>query len=184
VTARQRSRLDATAEGAIMLHKNSRERYGKLKKEFRRLMQNFNVDDLDNFIATANSMRKWVEEDSTLIQEQRDALARLTVEESVDWQICNQIANRQKHVKPKRHGRPVPQVGEPEINPGGPGILLQSSARIIGAGTEIYVEYCGQRESALAFVIRLFKHFHYIFEMAETAPAQRQIPTLADLAGV
>jgi hypothetical protein len=39
-----------------MLHKNSRERYGKLKKEFRRLMQHFNVDDLDNFIATANSM--------------------------------------------------------------------------------------------------------------------------------
>jgi hypothetical protein len=170
--------------GATMLHKNSRERYGKLKKEFRRLMQNFNVDDLDNFIATANSMRKWMEEDSTLIQEQRDALARLTVEESVDWQICNQIANRQKHVKPKRHGRPVPQVGEPEINPGGPGILLQSSARIIGAGAEIYVEYCRQRESALAFVIRLFKHFHFMFEMAETAPAQRQIPTLADLARV
>ena len=60
--------------GATMLHKNSRERYGKLKKEFRRLMQNFNVDDLDNFIATANSMRKWMKEDSTLIQEQRDAL--------------------------------------------------------------------------------------------------------------
>jgi hypothetical protein len=94
------------------------------------------------------------------------------------------LQNRQKHVKPKHHGCRVPRVGEPEISPGGPGIMLQSSARIIGAGAEICVEYCGQRQSALAFVLRLFKHFHYMFEMAETAPAQRQIPTLADLAGV
>ena len=33
--------------GGTMLHKNSRERYGKLKKEFRRLMQNFNVDEVE-----------------------------------------------------------------------------------------------------------------------------------------
>lgn len=172
-----------------MLHKNSRERYDKLKKVFRRLMRNFNVDDLDDFIATANSMPEWMRNDPTLIQEQRDALERLMGEDvwakSADWQICNQIANRQKHGNPKHHGRPVPQVGEPEITANAqPGIWLQSSARVIGAGDEIYMEYCGQRESALAFVIRLFKHFHYIFEMAETAPAQRQIPTLADLAGV
>jgi hypothetical protein len=169
-----------------MLHKNSRERYDKLKRVFRRLMRNFNVDDLDDFIATMNSMPEWMKHDPTLIQEQRDALARFTVDESVDWQICHQVANRQKHVKAKNHGRRVPLVGEPQINPGGHGILLQStrSATVIGAGEEVYVEYCGSRESALAFVIRAFKHFHYMFEMAATAPTQRQIPTLADLAGV
>jgi hypothetical protein len=167
-----------------MLHKNSRERYEKLKKEFRRLMQNFNVDDLDNFIATANSMPEWMKNDAALIQEQRDHLARFTVDGSLDWQLCNQIANRQKHVKPRNHGHRAPLVGEPQISHGGRGIWLQSSARIIGVGDEVYVEYCGSRESALAFVIRTFKHFHYMFEMAATAPAQRQIPTLADLAGV
>jgi hypothetical protein len=167
-----------------MLHKNSRERYDKLKKVYRRLMQNFNVDDLDDFIAVANSMPAWIKQDATLVQEQRDHLTRLTVDGSVDWQICNQIANRQKHVGARNHGRAVPLVGEPQITHDGRGIYVQSAARVIGAGDEIYVEYCGQRESALAFVIRLFKHFHYIFEMAATAPAQRQIPTLADLAGV
>jgi len=171
-----------------MLHKNSRERYDKLKKVFRRLMERFNVDDLDDFIATANSMPVWMRNDPTLIQEQRDHLERLMGKgvwgRSIDWQICSQIANRQKHVKPDNHGQGVPQVGEPEIRSGGRGIWLQSPARIVGAGQEIYIEYRGQRESVLAFVIRLFKHFHYMFEMAEIPPAQRKIPTLADLAGV
>ena len=167
-----------------MLHKNSRERYDKLKRVYRRLMRNFNVDDLDDLIATANSMPAWMKQDTTLIQEQRNHLARFTVDESVDWQICNQIANRQKHVGARNHGHRVPLVGEPQIAHDGRGIYLPSAARVIGAGDEIYLEYCGQRESALAFVIRLFKHFHYMFEMAATPPAQRQIPTLADLAGM
>jgi hypothetical protein len=171
-----------TPEGD-MLHKNSRERYNKLKKVFRRLMQEFNVDDLDEFIAVANSMPAWMKQDTTLVQEQRDHLARFTVDGSLDWQICNQIANRQKHVGARNHGRPAPLVGEPQIVPDR-GIYLPSAAKVIGAGQEIYVEYCGQRQSIRAFVIRTFKHFHYMFEMAETAPAQRQIPTLADLAGV
>ena len=167
--------------GATMLHKNSRERYGKLKKEFRRLMQNFNVDDLDNFIATANSMPQWMRNDPTLIQEQRDALARLTVEESVDWQICNQIANRQKHVKANNHGRPVPQVGEPEISPGGPGILLQSSARIIGAGAEIYVEYCGQRQSHRASTFALLSLHILLHRGLQTQPYQQCPPSCSSL---
>lgn len=170
-----------------MLHKNSRERYDKLKRVFRRLMQEFNVDDLDDFIAVANSMPAWMKKDPTLIQEQRDHLERLMDKEvwanSVDWQICNQIANRQKHVGAQNHGRPAPVVGEPQMVPDR-GIYLPSAARVIGAGQEMYVEFCGQRESLRAFVIRIFKHFHYIFEMAATPPAQRQIPTLADLAGV
>jgi hypothetical protein len=169
-----------------MLHKTSRDRYDKLKRVFRRLMRNFNLDDLDDFIATANSMPVWMENDPSLAQEQRDALARFTVDESLDWQICHQIANQQKHARPQNHGRRVPQVGQPQINSGGRGILLQStrSARVIGAGEEISVDYSGTQESALAFVIRTFKHFHFMFEMAPIPPAQRQILTLSDLVGV
>jgi hypothetical protein len=169
-----------------MLHKTSRERYDKLKKVFRRLMRNFNTDDLDDFIATANSMREWMKHDPSLIQEQRDAIARFTVPESLDWQICNQIANRQKHVRPQRPGGPALRVNSVLVNPGGRGILLQSTQamQVIGAGDEIFVDYSGTQESALAFVIRTFKHFHYMFEMAPTPPAQRQIPKLADLVGV
>jgi hypothetical protein len=169
-----------------MLHKTSRERYDKLKMVFRRLMQNFNADDLDDFIATANSMPEWMKHDPSLIQEQRDALARFTVDGSLDWQICHQIADRQKHVKPARPGGPALRVNSVNINRSGRGILLQStrSARVIGAGENISVDYSGFQESALAFVIRTFKHFHYMYEMAPIPPAQRQIPTLADLAGV
>ncbi len=36
-----------------MLHTTAQERYQKLKKLFRRLMDEFNRDDLDDFIATA-----------------------------------------------------------------------------------------------------------------------------------
>src|SRR6266568_6526596 len=164
-----------------MLHKNSRERYDKLKRVFRRLMQDFNVDDLDDFMAVANSMPQWMRNDPALIQVQRDHLLRLTGDRCLDWQICNQIANRQKHVRAQNHGHRAPLVGEPQIVPGGYGIFLPSSGSIIGAGDEVYVEYCGQRESMLAFVIRIFKHFHYMFEMAATPPEQRRIPTLADL---
>ena len=169
-----------------MLHKTSRERYDKLKKVFRRLMRNFNADDLDDFIATANSMPEWMKHDPSLIQEQRDALGRFTVDGSLDWQICNQIANRQKHVRPQRMGGPALRVNSVQVNRGGRGVLLQSTQamRVIGAGDEIYVDYSGTQESALAFVIRTFKHFHYMFEMAAIPPAQRQIPTLSDLVGV
>ena len=167
-----------------MLHKTSRERYDKLKKLFHRLMNRFNVDDLDDFIATANSMPEWMKHDPSLIQEQRDAIARFTVEGSLDWQICNQIANRQKHVKTQRQGGTPLLVNSVQRKSGGPGILLPPSMRVIGAGDEIFVDYGGSRESALAFVIRTFKHFHYMFEMAPVPPAQRHIPTLSDLVGV
>lgn len=146
----------------------------------------FNVDDLDDFIETANSMPEWMKYDPSLIQEQRDALARFMVDGSLDWQICHQIANRQKHVKPQRPGGPALRVNSVKINPGGRGILLRStrSAQVIGAGADISVDYSGFKESALAFVIRTFKHFHYMYEMAPVPPSQRQIPTLADLVGV
>jgi hypothetical protein len=158
----------------------------KAEDQFRRLMRNFNHDDLDDFIATANSMPEWMKHDPSLTQEQRDAIVRFTVEGSIDWQICHQIANRQKHGIPQRPGGLALQVKSVNINPGGCGFLLQStlSAPVIGSGEDISVDYSGFQESALAFVIRTFKHFHYMFEMATIPPAQRQIPKLADLVGM
>jgi hypothetical protein len=38
-----------------MLHTAAQKRYQKLKKEFTRLMECFNRDDLDNFIQTGHS---------------------------------------------------------------------------------------------------------------------------------
>jgi hypothetical protein len=46
-----------------MLHKTIEERYEKLKKVFARLMQQFNRDDLDDFVPTANSLREWIRRD-------------------------------------------------------------------------------------------------------------------------
>jgi hypothetical protein len=76
-----------------MLHRTAQERYEKLKKEFTRLMDSFSRDDLDNFIQTANSLPGWITRDGT--QEQKDALKRFLV--SLDWKICNKVANAQKH---------------------------------------------------------------------------------------
>ena len=165
-----------------MLHKTSRERYNKLKRLFHRLMSDFNRDDLDDFIATANTMPEWIRQDSTLIQEQKDALERFVVPESVDWQICNQIANQQKHVQPSRRSQAAPvRVNSVQVNPGGTGFFHPSSRRVIGAGQEISVDCVHDKESALAFVIRTFKHFHYIFEIAPIPPAQRDIPKLLEI---
>jgi hypothetical protein len=124
--------------------------------------------------------------DPSLLHEQRDELARFTDDRSIDWQICKQIANRQKHVKPQRQGGPALRVNSCTKTSGARGVLLQTpqSTHVIGAGEEILVDFAGSGESALAFVIRTFKHFHYIFEMAAIPPAQRRIPTLAELIGL
>jgi hypothetical protein len=51
-----------------MLHKTPQERYEKLKKVFARLMDHFNLDDLDDFVPTANSLPEWIRRDATLTQ--------------------------------------------------------------------------------------------------------------------
>jgi hypothetical protein len=53
--------------------------------------------------------------------------------------------------------------------------------QIIGAGEEIAIEWEGGRESALAFAIRIFRHFHYIFEVAPVPPSERVIRNLNEL---
>ena len=79
-----------------MLHTTAQERYQKLRNVFTRLKSNFNRDDLDDFIQTANSLREWIRHDATVTPEQKSHLERFVVPESVDWQICNQIANQQE----------------------------------------------------------------------------------------
>lgn len=164
-----------------MLHKTAQERYEKLKRVFIRLMARFNLDDLDDFVQTANSLREWIRRDGALDAEQKAALERFVVDESLDWQICNQIANHQKHVssrprtKARRASASIPTVKAVQLTPGGTGFAVPPSMRVFGAGDEIVIECDGNRESALAFVVRTFRHFHYIFELATVPPDQRVI---------
>jgi hypothetical protein len=172
-----------------MLHRTAQERYKKLKKVFTRLMARFNRDDLDDFVQTANSLREWIRRDDTLTQEQKAALERFVVDQSLDWQICNQIANHQKHrssrprSKARRPPASIPTVNAVQVKSGGTGFVVPPSMRVFGAGDEIVIEYDGNRESALAFVVRTFRHFHYIFEMAPVLPSERVIPTFTELLG-
>lgn len=72
-----------------------------------------------------------------------------------------------------------------DVKPGaGVGFAVPPSRRIIGAGDEIVLGLDRQRENALGFVIRTFKHFHYIFEMAPVPVDQRVIPTEKELFGI
>jgi hypothetical protein len=165
---------------ATMLHKTAQERYEKLKNVFARLKKNLNRDDLDDFIQTANSLREWIRRDTTMTLDQRAALERFVVPESLDWQICNQIANQQKHVaaRPRtkaRHSQAgsVPSVKAVDVQSGGTGFVVPPSMRVVGAGEEITIVHDGGSESALAFVVRTFRHFHYIFEVAPFPPEER-----------
>jgi hypothetical protein len=170
-----------------MLHRTAQERYEKLKNVFTRLKRNFNRDDLDDFIQTANSLREWIRRDASLTSEQKDALERFVVPQSVDWQICNQIANQQKHVDAKPRHKAIkgqadstPMVTAVQVKPGGSGFMVPPLMRVVGAGEEITIEYDGTRTSALAFVVRTFGHFHYIFEVAPIPPGERVIPKLME----
>jgi hypothetical protein len=165
-----------------MLHQTAQERYEKLKKVYLRLMQRFNRDDLDDFILTANSLPEWIRRDSTLSLDQKEALEKFVVPESLDWQICHQIANAQKHAgaKPRPKGRSASSavVRSVDCQPGGTGVAVPPSMRVVAAGDEIVIEYNNHREPALGFVVRTFHHFRYIFEIAPIPVGQRGTPTL------
>jgi len=124
-----------------MLHQTAQERYQKLKMVYVRLMQRFNCNDLDDFILTANSLPEWIRQDSTLSIDQKEALEKFVVPESLDWQICHQIANAQKHARAKTRfkGHPAPPVVVKSVNcqPGGTGFAVPSSMRVVGAGDEL-----------------------------------------------
>jgi hypothetical protein len=170
-----------------MLHKTALDRYQKLKKEYARLMTGrFNRDDLDDFIETANSLPEWIRQDPDLTSEQKAALEKFVVPESVDWQICHQVANAQKHVKAKPRRRlPVaaPVVKSVQCEPGGTGFAVPPLMRPYGAGDEIVIEYDEKRESALGFVVRTFNYFRYVFEVVPVPPSQRVMPTITQYFG-
>lgn len=153
-----------------MLHQTAQERYEKLKRVFRRLMRNFNRDDLDDFVLTANSLSEWIQHDRSVTREQRKAFNQFAVPVGIDWQICHQVANRQKHVLPKpvsqaKTNPNAPVVKAVRVVSGGKGFVLPPSTQAIGAGEDITVEFESGTESGLAFVIRTFRHFHYTFEI-------------------
>ena len=164
-----------------MLHETAHERYEKLKKVYTRLMQRFDRDDLEDFILTANSLPEWIRRDDTLSLDQKDALEKFLVPESLDWQLCHQIANAQKHgsSKPRSKKAPPPVVVKSvDCQPGGQGFVVPPTMRIVGASDEIFIDYDNERESALAFVVRTFHHFRYIFEIASIPVSPRRTPTL------
>ncbi len=125
-----------------MLHKTPLERYEKLKKVLGRLLRQFNRDDLDDFVQTANSLREWIQKDETLLPEQKAALERFVVDKSVDWQICNQLANHQKHrgASPRSKKRrrstseSIPRVTAVGISAGAQGVLVSPSMQIVARG--------------------------------------------------
>src|ERR1700683_3876547 len=123
-----------------MLHRTAQERYNKLRTVFTRLKEHFNRDDLDDFIQTANSLREWIRQDSSLTSEQKAHLESFVVPESMDWQICNQIANKQKHAghSSRRAKKSAHRAGAivqaVDIKQYGAGFRLPQSTRIIGAG--------------------------------------------------
>lgn len=144
-----------------MLHRTAQERYEKLKKEFTRWMESSGRDDLDNFTQTANSLPVWIKRDGT--QEQKDALERFVT--SLDWKICNQVANAQKHAHPKA----APRSKKKKLPSEAPVVVK----RVFEAGDKIVIEYDDNRKSALGLVVSIFNHFRYIFEIAAIPPSQR-----------
>lgn len=165
---------------AKMLHKSAQERYEKLHAQFVRLMKQFDKEDLDDFIQTANSLREWILHDPTLNQHQKDEIKRFAVPNGIDWQICNQIANAQKHggqtsYRGKARNAPTLVVKGARITKGGgAGVVFpQMTTRVFGAGDDIMIEYeCEGKqgtESAFSVVVRTFQFFYYIFELAPIA---------------
>lgn len=146
-----------------MIHKTAYERYEKFMRDFLRLMRHVDLDNFDNLIATANSLAEWIQFDPKMTSEQKDALVCFKVPEGMDWQTCHEIANRQKHPlsRPKhvRDVRPIPGGSAGMVFPSDP-------SRVYAAGDEIMIDFDGQKESARGFVIRMARHFHYIFEVA------------------
>src|SRR5438477_10292128 len=133
-----------------MLHPTAQERYEKLKRVYHRLLdEDFNRHDLDDFIQTANSLPGCIELDPTTPKAQKNEAKRLYP--GLDWKICNQIANQQKHFKPTtRCGAEPALVKSVQIKPGAAGFTDLSCRRVLGAGAEIRMELPrGTKEDAV-----------------------------------
>lgn len=157
-----------------MLHPTAHDRYSKLERVGDRLLNaNFNQDDVDDFFAVANSLPEFIRLDSSTSAAQRDAAKRLV--DDLDWKICHEIANQQKHFhRPTRAGSPPLMVKAISVRPTA-GVLDRARMRVFGAGDDIcFVQTDGTERSALAVVWRMLSHFNYIFK---TLPALALKPT-------
>lgn len=157
-----------------MLYPTAQERYDKLERVGDRLLNaNFNQDDVDDFFAVANSLPEFIRHDPNTSAAQRDAAKRLL--DDLDWKICHEIANQQKHFRPPtRAGSPL-MVKAISLRPGAGGVMDTARMRVLGAGDEIcFVQADGAERSALAVVWRMLAHFKYIFK---TLPALALTPT-------
>jgi hypothetical protein len=163
-----------------MLHETSEERYEKLHGQFIRLMKHFDKDGLDDFIQPANSLTDWIRRDRSLNQHQRDEIERFAASNGIDWQICNQIVNSQKHggpATPRGNSSKAPAlvVKNAHVKKGSSVgfVFPEMKTRTFGAGDDIMIEYeCDGNlasEFALGAVIRTFQFFYYIFELAPIA---------------
>src|ERR1700733_155895 len=149
-----------------MLHPTSYDRYEKLKLVYRRLQyQNFNRHDLDDYIQIVNALPSCIEQDPQTSAAQKLEAKRLYPD--MDWQICRQIANQQKHFKPEtRSGAQAPLVKAVEIKPDAPGMFHSASGTIWARGESIVLELPdGQKRDAFSTVYRMFRFFEYIFEI-------------------
>ena len=157
-----------------VLHPTARERFEKLKRVYHRLLdEDFNRHDLDDFIHTAGSLPGCIERDPTTSKAQKNEAKRMCP--GLDWKICNQIANQQKHFKPAtRCGAEPALVKSVQVKPGAAGFLDLSRRRVIEAGEEIRMEHPdGSKTDAVGTVYRMFRHFEYIFENLPSAKKQK-----------
>jgi hypothetical protein len=163
-----------------MLHETSKERYEKLHGQFILLMKHFDKDGLDDFIQTANSLTDWSRRDRSLNQHQRDEIERFAVSNGIDWQICNQTVNSQKHggpATPRGNSSKAPDllVKNAHVKKGSSVgfVFPEMKTRTFGAGDDIMIEYeCDGNlasDFALGVVFRTFQLFYYIFELAAIA---------------
>ena len=168
-----------------MFHKTANERYEKLKRVFHRLMQDFSVDDLDDYIAVLNSLTQFIKQDPAMSGDQKLALDQFMARDDsgefvgVDWQICREIANRQKHFAAPRDHKPF--VQSLTAKTGGTGFAVPPMMQVYGSGQEVFFECGSGKESGMAFVIRTFRTFHYIFEVARIPVPERTLKTLTEM---
>jgi hypothetical protein len=157
-----------------MLHPTAHDRYDKLERVGDRLLNaNFNQDDVDDFFAVANSLPEFIRHDPNATAAQRDAAKRLL--DDLDWKICHEIANQQKHFRrPTRAGSTL-MVKAVSLRRGAGGVFDVQRRRVFAAGDDIcFVQADGTERSAFAVVWRMLTHFRYIFQ---TLPGLALKPT-------
>lgn len=144
-----------------MLHSSAAEHFKKLRKVFKRVEEALHKDDLDDFFKTAYHLLEITEKDKATTPLQKSAAAALR--QDIDFQVCRDIANSEKHfgLDPKRN--PTPAIvaapvlegyGVGRFGKGGFGVGEQSVSLLLSDGTT---------QDALGLVRRVFKKWFSVF---------------------